>query len=76
MGWSPGSDDGRPERKNMENLYQIKDIIKENKDGDFLAICASGKYYECSFVAEFRAMFFAMPSTEKILGYEKIIGRI
>lgn len=26
----------------MANLYQIKDIIKENKDGDFLAICESG----------------------------------
>ena len=62
--------------KSMENLYQIKDIIKENKDGDFLAICESGNYYECKFVAKFRAMFFAMPESEKILGYTKIIGRI
>ena len=23
MGWSPGSDDGRPERENMENIIQI-----------------------------------------------------
>lgn len=60
----------------MENLYQIKDIIKENKDGDFLAICESGNYYECKFNAKYRAMFFAIPSTEKILGYTKIIGRI
>ena len=57
----------------MENLYQIKDIIKENKDGKFVAVCESGNTYECSFVAEFRAMFFAMPSTEKILGYGKVI---
>lgn len=64
------------ERENMEDLYQIKDIIKENKDGDFLAICESGNYYECKFVAKFRAMFFAMPEVEKILGYTKIIERI
>ena len=60
----------------MKNLYQIKDIIKENKDGKFVAVCESGNVYECSFVAECRAMFFAMPSTEKILGYVKLIGRI
>lgn len=60
----------------MENLYSIKEIIKENKDGDFLAICESGNYYECKFVAEYRAMFFAIPESEKIIGYEKIIGRI
>lgn len=55
------------------DLYSIKDIIKENKDGDFLAICESGKVYKCSFVAKYRAMFFAIPSTEKILGYGKLI---
>ena len=59
----------------MANLYQIKDIIKENNDGDFLAICESGKHYECKFIAEYRTMFFAIPSTEKILGYGKIIAK-
>lgn len=60
----------------MMNLWSIKDIIKENEDGEFLAVCASGKKYECSFVAEYRAMFFTIPSTEKVLGYVKIIGRL
>ena len=59
----------------MGDLYNIKDIIKENKDGDFLAICESGNYYECKFVAKFRAMFFAIPESEKILGYGKIIAK-
>ena len=59
----------------MENLYQIKDIIKENKDGNFLAICESGNHYECSFVAKYRTMFFCIPSTEKIIGYGKIIAK-
>lgn len=59
----------------MANLYQIKDIIKENKNGDFLAICESGNHYECKFVAEYRTMFFTIPSTEKILGYGKIIAK-
>lgn len=54
-------------------LYSIKDIIKENKDGDFLAICESGEVYKCSFVAKYKAMFFAIPSTKKILGYRKLI---
>ena len=58
------------------DLYSIKDIIKENKDGKFLAICESGRAYEASYCAEYRAMFFAIPSTEKILGYGKIIGRL
>lgn len=71
----PEGYEGRKE-KIMENLYTIKDIVKENKNGGFLAICESGNAYECSFVAEFRTMFFAIPSTEKILGYTKIIGRI
>lgn len=56
-------------------LWSIKDIIKENQDGKFLAICESGKEYECEFVAKYRAMFFAIPDTEKILGYLKIIDR-
>lgn len=59
-----------------ENLYSIKDIIKENQDGEFLAICKSGNYYECKFVAKVRAMFFTIPEHENILGYEKIIGKL
>lgn len=58
------------------DLYSIKDIIKENRNGDFLAICESGNIYECTFVAKYKAMFFTIPESEKILGYTKIIGRI
>ena len=61
---------------NAENLYTIKDIIKENQYGNFLAICESGNYYECKFVAKVRAMFFTIPEHENILGYEKIIGKL
>lgn len=60
----------------MINFYSIKSIIKENKDGDFLAICESGNSYECKFVAKYKTMFFTIPATEKIVGYVKIIGRI
>lgn len=58
------------------NLWSIKEIIKDNKDGDFLAICESGKEYECKFVAKYKAMFFAIPKHENILGYLKIIDRL
>ena len=61
--------------KNIE-LWSIKDIIKNNEDGDFLAICESGKEYECKFVAKYRAMFFAIPDHENILGYVKIVNRL
>lgn len=81
-GWSPGSDDGRPERENMENLnienlYQLKDVIKEqgDTDGDYLAFCESGNTYDCEYSGKFKAMFFAIPESEKILGYGKIIAR-
>ena len=57
-------------------LYSIKDIVKENKDGEFLAICESGKEYEARYCAEYRAMFFAIPDSEKIIGYVEIIGRL
>ena len=56
-------------------LYNIKDIIKENENGDYLAVCESGKMYECKFVARYKAMFFTIPDYEKITGYAKIIGR-
>lgn len=61
--------------KDMENLWDIKDVIKANEDGDFLAVCNNGKEYEASYVSKYRAMFFAIPQDVKILGYLKIIGR-
>lgn len=56
------------------DLYTIKDIIQENKDGEFLAICDNGKEYEASYNAKNRAMFFAIPSDISVIGYLKIIG--
>ena len=61
--------------KDTENLWSIKDVIKANEDGDFLAVCDNGKEYEARYNAKFRAMFFAIPQDVKILGYLKIIGR-
>lgn len=29
MGWSPGSDDGRPERENMKNLSECKEYFND-----------------------------------------------
>ncbi len=43
------------------DLYTIKDIIRENRDGEFLAICDNGKEYKASYDAKYRAMFFAIP---------------
>lgn len=62
--------------RDNDDLYQIKDIIKEGKNGKFLAVCESGNTYECDFVAEYRTMFFVMPAYENIIGYKKIIGRM
>ena len=57
-------------------LWSIKDIIKRGENGEFLAICESDKEYECTFVAKYKAMFFAIPSHENILGYVKIINKL
>ena len=62
---------------NLKNdLWSMKDIIAENQDGEFLAVCDDGKDYPCSYVAKYRAMFFTIPQEVKILGYLKIIGRV
>lgn len=62
---------------NIKNdLWSMKDIIAENQDGEFLAVCDDGKDYECAYVAKYRAMFFTIPQDVKILGYLKIIGRV
>lgn len=58
------------------DLWSIKDVIKANEDGEFLAICNNGKEYEASYVSKYRAMFFTIPQDVEILGYLKIIGRL
>lgn len=47
--------------KDMKDLWSVKDVIKANEDGDFLAVCDNGKEYEASYVSKYRAMFFAIP---------------
>lgn len=56
------------------DLYTIKDIIRENSDGEFLAVCDNGKEYKASYNAKYRTMFFAIPSDVSVIGYLKIIG--
>lgn len=58
------------------DLWSIKDVIKANQDGEFLAVCDNGKEYEASYNAKYRAMFFTVPQGVEILGYLKIINRI
>lgn len=61
---------------NSVDLWDIKDVIKANQDGVFLAVCDNGKEYEASYNAKFRTMFFAIPQGVEILGYLKIINKI
>lgn len=57
------------------DLYTIKDIIRENRSGEFLAIYDNGKEYKASYNAKYRTMFFTIPSDVGVIGYLKIIGR-
>lgn len=59
----------------LNSLRSIKDIIDYGSDGDYLAICKSGKKYDAKYSTKYRAMFFAIPNYEYILGYEKIINK-
>lgn len=64
------------EKERINNLWSMKDIVKENKDGDFLAICDDGKEYQCSYFAKSISMFSSIPINVNVLGYLKIIERI
>lgn len=59
----------------LKDLWSLKDVIAEGKDGDFLAIGDDGKDYKASYNAKLKVMFFAIPSTVNVLGYLKVIGR-
>lgn len=85
MGWSPGSDDGRPERKkdmtvtkkiNTEDLISFEEIANKHTAGEYLAIGNNGKSYHASYVPKYRpsgVMFFCIPDSVEILGYLKIV---
>lgn len=52
-------------------MVQMKDIVKYVcREHKFKAICASGKKYDCTYSPEHKAMFFVIPESETILGYE------
>lgn len=86
MGRSPGSDDGRPERKtdmtvterkiNTEDLISFEEIAKKHTAGEYLAIGNDGRSYNASYVPDYEpsgVMFLCIPADVKILGYSEII---
>lgn len=86
MEWSPGSDDGRPERKkdmtvterkiNTEDLISFEEIANKHIAGEYLAIGNDGKSYNASYVPKYEpsgVMFFCIPQSVEILGYLEII---
>ncbi len=60
MGWSPGSDDGRPERKNMRN-YKIvaadrkhfESLIKDYRAAGFMLVTLGNRVAELETEYEF-----------------------
>ena len=56
-------------------MLSFEEISKNKAEGKYVAIAASGKRYEATFVNAYTpegVMFFCIPSGETILGYEKI----
>ena len=51
----------------------LRDIIKEGKDGDYLAFGDDGKDYKVKYSAKYKVMFFAIPDGVEILGYSKVV---
>lgn len=53
-------------------MLSLEQIIDMNEDGaKFIAIGNNGRKYNAVYSAEFKVMFFAIPSEVKILGYER-----
>lgn len=54
-------------------MLTLNQIIDMNEDGaKFLAVDNNGKKYDAIYSAEFKVMFFAIPSSVEILGYERV----
>lgn len=47
----------------------MKTINEITKSGDYYAIGDNGKKYDAYYSTEYGCMFFAIPSSVKILGY-------
>lgn len=56
-------------RCETEKLLDISEIRKKNNDGNYIAITESGRKYNATYISKYRVMFFAIPSSETILGY-------
>ena len=50
-------------------MKTFDEVVATNKDGKYYAIGDNGKQYSASYSAKFECMFFAIPSTVKIIGY-------
>lgn len=57
--------------KKKNNLMTLKDVIKENMNGKYLAVCDDGEYYAAEYSAKYKTMFFAINSDKNIIGYFK-----
>lgn len=54
-------------------MLTLKQIIDMNEDGaKFFAIGNNGRKYDAIYSSEFKVMFFAIPSSVEILGYERV----
>lgn len=53
----------------MGKLLSIKEIAKQGRDGDYIAVGNNGRRYSAKYSAEHECMFFCIPSYVKIVGY-------
>lgn len=53
----------------MKIIKSLSQIVKENKDANFYALGNNGKKYTASYSRKHSCMFFAIPSTVRVVGY-------
>ena len=53
----------------MKIIKSLNQIIKENKDAKFYALGSNGIRYDASYNTKHSCMFFAIPSTVRVVGY-------
>lgn len=56
----------------LPDLQSFEEIRAANVSGKYVAFAQSGKKYDASYSADYQNMFYAIPSTEKILGFVSV----